>query len=86
MSNDNGHGGKSAGLPTRKKKGLAAAARRVTGRLRRMLGQEEADNAVEAKDAVRHFLTAMLGVSARLYPAWQKLLNDALAEIGRAHV
>ncbi len=45
-----------------------------------MLGQEDADNSVEAKDAVRHFLTAMLGVSARLYPAWQKLLNDALAE------
>ncbi len=80
MSNDNTHGGRSAGLPTRKKKGLAAAARRVTGRLRRMLGQEEADNSVEAKDAVRHFLTAMMGVSARLYPGWQKLLNDALAE------
>ncbi|MBX7200591.1 MAG: hypothetical protein K1X51_14580 [Rhodospirillaceae bacterium] len=80
MSNDDGRGGRSAGLPTRKKKGLAAAARRVTGRLRRLLGQEEADKSVEAKDAVNHFLNAMLGVSARLYPGWQKLLNDSLAE------
>lgn len=80
MPNDTGHGGKSTGLPTRKKKGIAAAARRVTGRLRRMLGQDEADNSVEAKDAVSHFLNAMLGVSARLYPGWQKLVNDALAE------
>src|SRR6185436_3585688 len=80
-NDDNRRGGRTtAGLPTRKQKGIAAAARRVTGRLRRMLGQDEADNSVEAKDAVGHFLTAMLGVTARIYPAWQKLLNDALAE------
>ena len=79
VSSDNASGG-HGGLPTRKKKGLAAAARRVTGRLRRLLGHEGADNAVEAKDAVAHFLTAMVGVTARLYPAWQKLLNDSLAE------
>ena len=80
MPNDNAHGGRGASLPTRKKKGLAAAARRVTGRLRRLLGQDEADNSVEAKVAVAHFLTAMQGVAARLYPGWQTLLNDALAE------
>lgn len=80
MPNDNSQGGKAGGLPTRRNKGIAAAARRVTGRLRRLLGHEQADNSVEAKDAVSHFLTAMQGVSARLYPGWQKLLNDALSE------
>src|SRR4051812_17836108 len=77
VSNDNGRG---AGLPTRKKTGLAAAARRATVRLRRMFGHDQPDSSVEAKIAVANFLTAMVGVSARLYPAWQKILNDALAD------
>lgn len=81
MSNDNRpNGHRSAGLPTRKQHGIAAAARRVTGRLRSMFGHAAAGNAVEAKDAVHNFLIAMLGVSARLYPSWQNILNDALAE------
>ena len=79
VSNDNGRGAAS-GLPTRKKTGFAAAARRATGRLRRMFGHDEADSSVEAKVAVANFLTAMAGVSARLYPAWQRILNDALAD------
>jgi hypothetical protein len=81
VSNDTERAGRAAlGLPKKKQKGLAAAAKRATGRLRRMFGQDVADNSVEAKDAVANFLTAMLGVTARIYPGWQRLLNDALAD------
>ena len=84
VSNDNSGGARkgrpASGLPTKKQKGLAAAAKRATDRLGRMFGRDVADNSVEAKEAVAHFLTAMMGVSARLYPAWLKILNDALAE------
>ncbi len=80
VSNDNAGRATRDGLPTKKQKGLAAAARRATGRLRRLFGHDVADNSVEAKVAVANFLTAMLGVTARIYPGWQKLLNDALAD------
>ena len=80
VSNDNRGDGIAFGLPTKKQKGLAAAAKRATSRLRRMFGADIPDTSVEAKVAVANFLTAMMGVSARLYPGWQKLLNDALTD------
>lgn len=81
VSNDNGRGHRAgSGLPTRKQKGLAAAAMRASIRLSRLFGHDARDTSVEAKDAVANFLTAMAGVAARLYPAWQKILNEALAD------
>lgn len=66
--------------PRGKRKGLRAAANRALAKLRNLLGQGIPENAAEAREAVRHFLNEMTLVAARTYPAWNRLLNDGLAE------
>jgi hypothetical protein len=69
-----------ARLPTKKQKGLAAAARRAGTKLRRFFGSDIPANSAEAKEAVAHFLTAMAAVSAQAFPGWQRVLNDGLSD------
>jgi hypothetical protein len=69
-----------APIPTRKKRGLAGLAWRLSGPVRRLLGVEGDDNSVEASLAVSYFLSEMLAASGRTYLTWSKLLNDALSE------
>jgi hypothetical protein len=54
--------------------------RRYASRFGRVIGQKIPENAAEAHEAVHHFLTEMTRVAARLFPAWSKTLDGALAE------
>ncbi len=62
------------------KKGWQGYARYVLARMRRLFGSDIPENAAEAREAVTHFLSEMESVAARTYPAWSKILNDALSE------
>jgi hypothetical protein len=71
----------AAKLPPRdKRKGFGATAQRALARLRTMLGIDAQANAAEAREAVRYFLNEMTLVAARTFPAWNRLLDDGLAE------
>jgi hypothetical protein len=69
-----------APIPTRKKRGLAGLAWRITMPVRRLIGGDVSDNSVEARLAVAYFLTEMLSAASRTYPIWKKLLDGAFAE------
>lgn len=71
---------RALGIPTRKKRGLAGIAWRLTLPVRRLLGADAADNSVEAHLAVGYFLAEMQAAATRTYPAWSKLLDGALSE------
>lgn len=60
--------------------GFKKSARKLRTRLRQLLGAGGPDDFVEARVAVEHFLNAMAMVSARLYPGWSRILNDAFSE------
>ena len=62
------------------KNGWQGYVRQVLGRVRRFFGSDIPENAAEAHEAVAHFLSEMESVAARTYPAWSKMLNDALSE------
>lgn len=67
-------------IPTRKKKGLAGLAWRLSMPVRRLMGAEALDNSVEARLAVSYFLAEMRSAAARTFPGWSKLLDEALGE------
>src|SRR3954466_10542119 len=67
-------------LGAKKPKGVVAAMRRTLIKLRRVFGSNIPENMAEAREAVGNFLSEMNSVAARTYPAWQKILNDGLAE------
>ena len=69
-----------APIPTRKKRGLAGLAWRLSLPVRRLMGADAADNSVEAKLAVSYFLAEMLRATTRTYPIWSKLLDGAFTE------
>jgi hypothetical protein len=69
-----------APIPTRKKRGLAGLAWRITMPVRRLIGGDVADNNVEARLAVTYFLAEMLAAASRTYPIWKKLLDGAFTE------
>lgn len=69
-----------APIPTRKRKGLAGLAWRLSSPVRRLLGTTGEDNSVEASEAVAYFLGEMLSASARTYPAWSRVLDEAFGE------
>lgn len=69
-----------APIPTRKKRGLAGFAWRLSLPVRRLLGSEDSDNCVEAQLAVGYFLNEMNAAAARTYPAWSRLLDAAFSE------
>lgn len=69
-----------APIPTRKKRGLAGLAWRLSLPVRRLLGSEEPDNSVEARLAVSYFLNEMTAAAARTYPIWMRLLDGAFSE------
>jgi hypothetical protein len=69
-----------APIPTRKKRGLAGLAWRLSLPVRRLLGSEDIDNSVEAHLAVSYFLNEMKAAAARTYPAWSRLLDGAFSE------
>ncbi len=69
-----------APIPTRKKRGLAGLAWRLSLPVRRLLGSDDVDNSVEAKLAVSYFLAEMNAAAARTYGAWSRLLDGAFGE------
>lgn len=69
-----------APIPTRKRRGLAGLAWRITMPVRRLIGGDASDNNVEARLAVRYFLAEMLAAASRTYPIWKKLLDGAFAD------
>lgn len=69
-----------APIPTRKKRGLAGLAWRLSLPVRRLLGSDDIDNSVEAQLAVSYFLTEMNAAAARTYPTWSRLLDSAFSE------
>lgn len=48
--------------------------------VRRLIGGEDLDKSVEARLAVSYFLAEMHAAAARTFPAWSRLLDDALGE------
>ncbi|MGE3334095.1 MAG: hypothetical protein AB7I36_10655 [Rhodospirillaceae bacterium] len=69
-----------APIPTRKKRGLAGLAWRLSLPVRRLLGSDDIDNNVEAQLAVSYFLNEMIAAAARTYPTWSRLLDNAFSE------
>ncbi len=69
-----------APIPTRKKRGLAGLAWRLSLPVRRLLGSGDVDNSVEAQLAVSYFLNEMNAAAVRTYPAWSRLLDGAFSE------
>jgi hypothetical protein len=69
-----------AGKPRDGRKGWRALARRSIVKFRNFFGGDIPENAAEARDAVSHFLKEMESAAARTYPAWSRILDDALAE------
>ncbi len=69
-----------AAKPRGARKSLRATANRALAKLRNLLGNGVPENAAEAREAVRHFLSEMGSVAARTYPAWIRVLDDGLAE------
>jgi hypothetical protein len=69
-----------APIPTRKKRGLAGIAWRLSMPVRRLMGADANDNSVEARLAVLYFLAEMQAAAARTYPTWSKLLDNAFSE------
>lgn len=69
-----------APIPTRKKRGLAGLAWRLSLPVRRLMGVDAVDNSVEANLAVRYFLSEMRSATTRTYPVWSKLLDGAFSD------
>lgn len=69
-----------APIPTRKKRGFAGLAWRLSLPVRRLLGSDDIDNSVEAQLAVSYFLKEMNAAAARTYPSWSRLLDSAFSE------
>ena len=68
------------GPARRRAKGLKAKLIRLRAKLLKLLGGDDGSDTADAGEAVTHFLIAMTAVAERTYPAWSRILHDALAD------
>ena len=67
-------------IPKKQYRGPVQFLRRLTARIKALMGARPTEDVAEAKDAVAYFLREMEAAAARTYPNWTATLNARMSE------